>query len=283
MPKTLTIIGGGNLGKTLGRLWTLNRTFTIQNVLNRFIGNARAAVSFIGAGHAAADYADLLPADIYLIATPDDQIVQCCEKLARAGCLSSASIVFHCSGALRSSELQPALQLGAAVASIHPIRSFASPEQVVQSFAGTCCGIEGDRRALDVLSAGFTDIGAQLVAIDADFKMLYHSAAVFASNYLATLLDVALQTYAKAGIPNDAALRMIEPLVRKTVDNIFRLGPEKALSGPIARGDLATAVRQYKAVKAWDKRYGALYKQLGRLTADLAARRDRRADDSQNE
>jgi predicted short-subunit dehydrogenase-like oxidoreductase (DUF2520 family) len=301
--RTLNIIGAGNVGKTLGRLWTLNQTFVCQDVLNRSIGSSQRAVSFIGAGRAIDDYADLRPADVWMIAAPDDQIMQCAEQLAHAGSLSAGSVVFHCSGALLSSELRAVQRLGAAagcalpaatngsakptngsaelgcalpaVASIHPIRSFAVPAEVVQSFTGTWCGIEGDQRALDVLIEGFSAIGAHLVPINTDFKMLYHSAAVFASNYLVTLLDVALQAYAKAGISDDAALNMIEPLVRKTVDGIFQVGPEKALSGPIARGDLETAARQYRAVAAWDKRYGALYKRLGRLTADLAARRDK--------
>jgi predicted short-subunit dehydrogenase-like oxidoreductase (DUF2520 family) len=315
--RTLNIIGAGNVGKTLGRLWTLNQTFVCQDVLNRSIGSSQRAVSFIGAGRAIDDYADLRPADVWMIAAPDDQIMQCAEQLAHAGSLSAGSVVFHCSGALLSSELRAVQQLGAAVgcalpavggalpaatngsakptngsvtagnatpelgcalpavASIHPIRSFAVPAEVVQSFTGTWCGIEGDQRALDVLIEGFSAIGAHLVPINTDFKMLYHSAAVFASNYLVTLLDVALQAYAKAGISDDVALNMIEPLVRKTVDGIFQVGPEKALSGPIARGDLETAARQYRAVAAWDKRYGALYKRLGRLTADLAARRDK--------
>ncbi|HEV7617083.1 MAG TPA: DUF2520 domain-containing protein [Burkholderiaceae bacterium] len=289
MRRTLNIIGAGNVGKTLGRLWTLNQTFVCQDVLNRSIGSSQRAVSFIGAGRAIDDYADLRPADVWMIAAPDDQIMQCAEQLAHAGSLSAGSVVFHCSGALLSSELRAVQRLGAAagcalpavggalpaVASIHPIRSFAVPAEVVQSFTGTWCGIEGDQRALDVLIEGFSAIGAHLVPINTDFKMLYHSAAVFASNYLVTLLDVALQAYAKAGISDDVALNMIEPLVRKTVDGIFQVGPEKALSGPIARGDLETAARQYRAVAAWDKRYGALYKRLGRLTADLAARRDK--------
>jgi predicted short-subunit dehydrogenase-like oxidoreductase (DUF2520 family) len=280
--RTLNIIGAGNVGKTLGRLWTLNQTFVCQDVLNRSIGSSQRAVSFIGAGRAIDDYADLRPADVWMIAAPDDQIMQCAEQLAHAGSLSAGSVVFHCSGALLSSELRAVQQLGAAagcalpaVASIHPIRSFAVPAEVVQSFTGTWCGIEGDQRALDVLIEGFSAIGAHLVPINTDFKMLYHSAAVFASNYLVTLLDVALQAYAKAGISDDVALNMIEPLVRKTVDGIFQVGPEKALSGPIARGDLETAARQYRAVAAWDKRYGTLYKRLGSLTADLAARRDK--------
>jgi predicted short-subunit dehydrogenase-like oxidoreductase (DUF2520 family) len=65
-------------------------------------------------------------------------------------------------------------------------------------------------------------------------------------------------------------------LVRGTVDNVFRLGPTAALTGPIARGDIATAVKQYRAVNVWDERHGMLYKQFGKLTADIAARRRER-------
>jgi predicted short-subunit dehydrogenase-like oxidoreductase (DUF2520 family) len=271
--RSLNIVGAGNVGQTLGRLWTINQTFEIQDVLCRSDQSARRAVSFIGAGRAVHDIADMRSADIVLISTPDDQVVPGCAQLAAAGLLDANRIVFHCSGALRSSALSAAVQVGAAVAGIHPVRSFAAPAQLVTSFAGTCCGMEGDQRALDVLGPGFTAIGAQLVPIDADFKMLYHAAAVFASNYLVTLLDVAMQAYGKAGVPYDIALKMMEPLVRNTVDNVFQTGPEKALSGPIARGDLATVTNQYNAVRAWDQRYGALYKQLGRSTGILAARR----------
>jgi predicted short-subunit dehydrogenase-like oxidoreductase (DUF2520 family) len=276
--KTLTIIGCGKVGKTLGRLWHANGTFVIQDVLNRSLASSHRAASFIGAGRAVRDYAGLLPADIYLIASSDDQLAQCCEDLARSGRITAGTIVFHCSGALASTELQPAAQQGASIASVHPIRSFASPEQVADNFAGTYCGVEGDPRALEVLSEGFSAIGARMVSIDAECKTIYHSAAVFACNYLVTLLDIAQQAYAKSGIPPEVSLKLMEPLVRETVDNVFTLGPADALTGPIARGDLATVVKQYRAVSAWNKRHGRLYRQLGTLTAALAARRRKSSD-----
>ena len=273
MHRTLTIIGAGKVSQTLARLWASNRTFQIQDVLNRSLESAQRAVAFIGEGNAVGAYADLRPADIYLIAVGDDQIAACCEQLARCGNLSPESVVFHCSGALRSVELQAATRLGASVASIHPIRSFAVPEQVVQDFSGTYCGIEGDARAVDILSEAFSAIGARLVTIDADAKILYHAAAVFACTYLTTLLDVAQQTYVRAGIPGDVAFELMAPLVRETMDNVFRIGPAAALTGPIARGDVATAERQQRAVADWNQDYGALYQQLAKLTADLAVRR----------
>jgi predicted short-subunit dehydrogenase-like oxidoreductase (DUF2520 family) len=274
--KTLNIIGCGNVGRVLGRLWAANGSFVIHDVLNRSIASGEHAVSFMQAGRAVAAYDTLRAADIYMITTPDDQIAQSCEALAQTGLLQPGNVVFHCSGALPSTELARASQCGAAIASIHPIRSFAEPEQAVGVFAGTFCGVEGDQDALDILTPAFSAIGAQPVPIDAEFKSVYHAAAVFASNYLVTLLDVALQAYMKSGMSQEIALRLMEPLVRGTVDNVFRLGPTDALTGPIARGDIATAVKQYRAVNVWDERHGMLYKQFGKLTADIAARRRER-------
>ncbi len=272
-PKTLNIIGAGKLGKTLGRLWAEDGSLRVQDVLNSSLENGVEAVSFIGAGKAVASYAELRAADIYLIATPDDKIGESCEALAAAGLLDANSIVFHCSGALLSSVLESAKTCGAAIASIHPIKSFADPKQAFATFAGTFCGVEGDEGALEVLIEAFESIKARTVAIDASFKTVYHAAAVFASNYLVTLLDVAVQAYAKAGMPSDIALQLMEPLVRGTVDNVFQLGPTAALTGPIARGDIATAVKQYQAINAWNENYGALYKHFGKLTSDIAARK----------
>ncbi|RJG00844.1 Rossmann-like and DUF2520 domain-containing protein [Noviherbaspirillum sedimenti] len=273
MQKTLTIIGAGRVGKALGKLWTQHQAFRLQDVLNQSPASARRATAFIGAGQPISDYASLQAADVYLIATPDDQIVASCAALAQTGLLSADAIVFHCSGALPSSALRPAIDQGAATASIHPIRSFAAPERVVQDFAGTWCGMEGDQRALAVLDQAFSAIGAQLVPLQADAKIHYHAAAVFASNYLVTLLDVATQSYGRAGIAPDVALQMMAPLVRETMENVFRMGPEAALTGPIARGDMATANAQWHAVTAANPAHGELYRQFMQLTAELAARR----------
>lgn len=273
MNKFLSIIGAGKVGQTLGKLWAEQAIFRLQDVLARSATSAQSAAEFIGDGCAIHDYASLQPADIYLIATPDDQIEASCTALAQTGVLVSDSIVFHCSGALPSSILQAAIEQGAAVASIHPIRSFASPKQLVQEFAGTWCGMEGDRRALDVLASAFEAIGAKPVVIGTEAKIHYHAGAVFACNYLVTLLDVAVQSYGRAGIAPDIALQMMAPLVRETVENVFRLGPEAALTGPVARGDMATAEKQRQAVGEVSLPQGQLYAQFMQLTRELAARR----------
>ena len=272
MPRTLTIIGAGHLGQTLGHLWAVGGALRIQDILNRTLASTEAAIAFIGTGCPASRITQLPHADIYLIATPDDQIAGSCAALAASGNLSATSIVFHCSGALTSSVLDAASRAGAAVASVHPIRSFAQPRQAVANFAGTRCGVEGDLAALEVLSDCFTAIGAQFVPIKAEQKVLYHAAAVFACNYLVTLQDVALAMYAEAGIAPDVALTMMEPMVRATIDNIFNHGPAKALSGPIARGDTVTVEKHQEALAKLDPAYSELYRLFAELTTRLAGR-----------
>jgi predicted short-subunit dehydrogenase-like oxidoreductase (DUF2520 family) len=272
--KTLTLIGAGNLGSTLARLWFERGAFRIQDVACRSVDSAARAVAFIGAGRACVGMAALAPADVFLLAVPDDALADCAQQLARSGLLRAGSIVFHCSGSRCASEMTAAIEAGATVASIHPVRSFAQPEEVVASFAGTYCGTEGDAAALSVLAPAFESIGAVLAPIEARHKMLYHAAAVFASNYLVTVLDVALQAYGAAGIPRTTALPMLAPLARNALENLLRLGPEAALSGPIARGDMDTVAKQYHALHEWDSATASLYRQLARRTVRLARRRE---------
>ena len=274
MTPTLNIVGAGHVGRTLGRLFAARGVFQVQDVLTRSTGSAAEASAFIGAGRAVAQVADLRPAQVWMLAVGDDQIAPVCAALASAGLFENA-VVFHCSGAKASGELQAASQAGALVASVHPVRSFADPAAVAAAFAGTWCGVEGDAEALAQLAPAFEAIGAQLVPIDAAAKTVYHAASVFASNYLVTVLDAALRAYTAAGVPMEVARELARPLASESLANVFRLGPAAALSGPVARGDFATVARQQAAVSSWDAPTGRLYQALVEATTALAERKRR--------
>ena len=269
---TLNLVGAGHVGRVLGRLFAASGAFALQDVLTRSPASAQAAVAFIGAGQACTDATQLRPAQAWLLAVSDDQIEPVAAQLAQTHDLTGA-VVFHCSGAKASTALQAARGGGALVASVHPIRSFADPQQVAREFAGTFCGVEGDVAALALLGPAFETLGARLVPIDGAAKTVYHAAAVFASNYLTTVLDAALRAYQAAGIPEAVARELAQPLATETLANVFRLGPAAALSGPVARGDLATVVRQEQALLDWDDATGRLYGALVPLTTDLARRK----------
>lgn len=268
--KTLNIIGCGRVGRTLASLWREKRVFVIQDVLSGTPHGTRSATAFVGAGRATNWLEEMQPAEVWMLTPPDDKIVHSCENLARSGLLRHGDIVFHCSGALSSGELRSAAAAGAMVASVHPLKSFADAQDAIRAFPGTWCAAEGDRAALDVLQPAFERIGARISEIDPQFKTLYHAASVMVCNYLVALLETGLRTYGKSGLARDTALAMMEPLVRETVDNVFKLGTVKALTGPIARGDHVVVTRQLEALTAWDARVAALYKELGGAALQLA-------------
>ncbi|MDN4053811.1 DUF2520 domain-containing protein [Massilia sp. YIM B02763] len=276
MAAPLNIVGAGHVGRALGRLFAARGVFAVQDVLTRGIDSARAAAAFIGAGQAVDGAGALRPAAVWMLAVADDRIGEVAATLAASVPLQGA-VVFHCSGAKASSELAAMRAAGAHVASVHPVRSFADPATVAAHFDGTFCGVEGDAAALALLLPAFAAIGARPVRIDAAAKTVYHAASVFASNYLVTVLDAALRAYQAAGIPRDVAMELARPLAGESLANVFRLGPETALSGPIARGDAATVARQQAAVGAWDAPTGNLYDALATATWDLARRKHDRA------
>lgn len=272
MSSTLNIVGCGKVGRTLGRLWADARVFAVQDIANRSRASAESAAAFVGAGLAVDPDALLRPADVWMIASADGGIGTCCEQIAATGHLGSSSVVFHCSGALSSIDLAAAADCEAATASVHPMASFADPQHMLARFAGTWCCVEGDPRAVEVLGQAFGNIGARMLRIESGSKLVYHAGAVFASNYLVALLDVAAQVLAVSGIPRATVLDLMRPLVQGSVDNAFDLGTTPALTGPVARGDIALVRRQLAALEAWDPAIADLYRHLALATAKLAGR-----------
>jgi predicted short-subunit dehydrogenase-like oxidoreductase (DUF2520 family) len=268
--KKLNIVGCGTVGKVVGRLFHDAGVFLIGDILNRSLQSGRQAADFIGAGRPLADHAQMRAADCYLIAASDDAIAGCAGDLAASGVVGPGSVVCHLSGALPSSALAALGGLGAQVASVHPVKSFADPAASVADFAGTWCGIEGDAPAVALLSEAFGAIGGRIFSVDPRYKSVYHAGSVLVCNYLTALLEVGARAYEKGGLPRETALQVMEPLVRGTIDNVFRDGTARALTGPIARGDGAVVSRQLAALQEWDGEIAGIYRALGLVALDLS-------------
>lgn len=270
MSLTVNLLGAGRLGRSLGRLIATDREAVLQDVLTTRADSAVSAVAFIGAGRAVHDLAALRPAGLWLLTPPDAAIAPLATALAGTGLLRAGDVVCHCSGALPSSLLAPLRAAGAAVASVHPLKSFADPAAAAASFAGTWCTAEGDAEALQCLQPLFERLGARVARMDAAGKTLYHAAAVLMCNDLVALMEAGLRSAEAAGLAREAALAMFGPLVRETLDNVFRIGSLRALTGPVARGDAAVVARQHQALQALDPRLAEAYRALAAVALDLA-------------
>jgi predicted short-subunit dehydrogenase-like oxidoreductase (DUF2520 family) len=200
--------------------------------------------------------ADAAGADVVLLCVPDAEIAAAAAGVApRDGLL-----VGHCSGATGLGALAPHEGF-----SLHPLMTV--PREGAR-FAGAGCSFAGTTpRALlaaEGLAAALGMIGARVDEAD---RAAYHAAASIASNYLVTLEAAAERLAASAGVSRE----LLAPLVRATVENWVTHGGERALTGPIARGDEATVARQREAVEERVPELLELFDALTAATRELAA------------
>ncbi|MCX7277880.1 MAG: DUF2520 domain-containing protein [Burkholderiales bacterium] len=271
--RTLNLVGAGRVGQTLARLWQQQGSFAVQDVLTTSLSRAELACASIGAGRAVDSPQALRPADVWMLAVPDAQIAAAAQALAAALPADAApALAFHCSGALGHGLLAPLAERGWQTASAHCILSFASVDAAVAQFAGTACALEGDPAACEILRVAFTAIGAQCFGVATEHKLLYHAAAVFATNFLPVLQSVAEDAWRSSGVPAELIPGLRRMLLQNAVANITTLGPAAALTGPAARGDTAAIARQAQAVTAWDAQAGAAYEALSALALRMAGK-----------
>jgi predicted short-subunit dehydrogenase-like oxidoreductase (DUF2520 family) len=192
--------------------------------------------------------------DVVLLAVPDGEIA------AAAAAVMPGPLVGHCSGATTLAPLA-----GHEAFSLHPLMT-VTPDGA--DFRGATAAVAGSSdRALATATALAAAVGLRAVAVaDAD-RAAYHAAASVAANFLVTLEAAAERLATTTGIDRAALL----PLAQAALDNWARVGGQRALTGPIARGDEATVARQRAAVAERTPDLLPLFDALTQATRDLAA------------
>jgi predicted short-subunit dehydrogenase-like oxidoreductase (DUF2520 family) len=204
--------------------------------------------------------ADGRGAEAVLLCVPDDEIARAAAHIA------PGPIVGHCSGATRLDVLAPHEAF-----SLHPLMTVTAEGA---DFAGAGAAVAGSTpRALALATELARALAMRPAAIAEEDRAAYHAAASIASNFLITLEAAAERIGAGVGLDRD----QLVPLVRATVENWARLGPERALTGPVARGDIATVARQREAIADAAPELLELFDALVSATRALAGRGEREA------
>lgn len=186
----------------------------------------------------------LPPADLLVVAVRDDAIAEVAAHLAPLAAGLGGAV--HLSGLTPAGALEP-LMGTCPIGSFHPLQTLPDPATGSARLSGAWVAITtGDPG----LAARLGDLAGSLGMHPFDLpdaaKALYHAAAAAAANYPLAALSMSRRLFEAAGVPFEAA----GPLVRAVVDNALSLGPEAALTGPIARGDVGTVAGQREAVAA---------------------------------
>lgn len=205
-------------------------------------------------------------AEMVFITTPDDVIAQVCSEVQ----WHKGQSVLHCSGAHSVDILEPAKKLGAAVGTFHPLQTFADVDQAIANLPGSTFAVEAGEPLLSMLKELARLLNGSWVELRGGDKVLYHAAAVFACNYLVTLVKLAVDLWKDFGVSSKEATRALLPLLRGTLNNIDSIGLPNCLTGPVARGDLGTIERHLRALDARNPSLLTTYKELGLQTIPIA-------------
>jgi predicted short-subunit dehydrogenase-like oxidoreductase (DUF2520 family) len=225
------------------------------------LGAAGIAVDLIGRGD------PITPADVVLVTVRDGDLP---AALCGLRDLQDGAVVLHASGGTDpEAELNALREAGHPVGTFHPIVPLADPDTGPTMLRGAWIGVDGDAPAITVAESLAAAIGAHVLAIPAGAKAGYHAAAVIAANFTAVLAAAAERTMRRAGLEAAQAHAAVSRLMRVSIDHVAALGPERALTGPAARGDMDTIERNIAAL-ADDPAVRDLYVAATRIAIELA-------------
>jgi predicted short-subunit dehydrogenase-like oxidoreductase (DUF2520 family) len=268
----VAVVGAGRVGTALAIL--LQRAgHVVTAVSGRAATAARAAEHLPGVPVVSAvDAAGR--ADLVLLAVPDDALGAVALELAEAGSMRRGAWAVHVSGAAGLEVLAPLLAAGVRRLAMHALQTVPDVEGAIERIPGSAVAITADDEEGAALGERLArDIGGLPFRLADERRPLYHAAAVFASNYLITAAGVAEALFREAGVPDPVAALL--PLARASLDNVARLGPAGALTGPAVRADAGTVARNLEALRDAAPHAVPAYVELCRLALDLGERAGR--------
>jgi predicted short-subunit dehydrogenase-like oxidoreductase (DUF2520 family) len=242
------LAGPGKVGASLAP-WAVAAGAELCAVAGR-----RAGEEAWPGGPITVDLRDLATAgqDLLLIAVSDRALPEVASTLARR---PQAKVALHTSGSLDASVLGDLQAAGSAVGSLHPLKAFPRPLPDPVEARGAFFAVDGDPAARELafrLAAAWGGVAAE---VPAAARPLYHFAATLAAGGVVTLLAAAAEIAGRLGLPEAVARGYLElargalTVARETVDAGHPLA--SAITGPAARGDLATLARHLEALAAF--------------------------------
>ena len=256
------IIGAGRVGGALA-IALSEKDFSVC-IASRHKENADFIASISKARSVSIENA--AQCEVVFLTVTDSAIKSVAEQIASF--VSKEQVVMHTSGALSSKVIG---FLNANVGSLHPLKSFANPQDSAKSLKGTIFTFEGSKKAEAAAKKIVKAINGRFVKINPNDKVLYHLAAVLTANYTVTLFSLSQEILTSIGFSDEDAKESLLTLLKGVLENIAKNGANDALTGPILRGDAETVRMHLDAIK--DETLKDIYIFLAFATLKIAERR----------
>lgn len=262
-------IGAGKVALALGSSLR-NIGYSISSISSRSYQSALSVASQIS-GCTAVKTADEVVHDCNLvfITTPDAAIGRVCESVSwRPGQMAA-----HTSGADSRSVLDSASSQGALTGVFHPLATVSPNGGALEPFCGITITIEAEPPLLETLEGLARSLGADTLRLHEENRSLYHASAVFVSNYVMALADIATGLWQEMGFEKQQAEKALLPLLKGSVHNLDTVGLPACLTGPVSRGDTGTIKKHLDSLEKLDDSLSITYRALGLHTINIARRK----------
>ena len=242
----IAIIGAGKLAFSL--VSALKKSgYDVQIVISRKLSSAKSPAKNFRIPHHSNSIKNI-PEDVnvFFLTVPDGEIKKVADKLSMLRKNFDDCFCIHFSGVENITVLNSLKKKGCATGSLHIIRPFPS-KKIVNIKNSPASIATKNKLALDFLIRLCKKLKLKTHRIASDEKVFHHLAAVHSSNFLVgNLFNAFSLISSKNNVPKD----ILRKTTQSALDNVFKLSPAKALSGPIDRGDIYTIKKHLKALNA---------------------------------
>ncbi|MEZ7499435.1 DUF2520 domain-containing protein [Flavobacterium sp. Arc3] len=221
------IIGSGNVAQHLiAAFQNSKNTGDEIELVQVFSRKANTLANVLDASLITTDIANLLEADLYIIAVSDDAIGAVAAQLAFKN-----RLVVHTSGSVGLDVINDNNRRGV----FYPLQTFTKNKAVDFKAIPICLESENstDFRLLEKVAKVISN---KVFAINSEQRKALHVAAVFVNNFTNHLYTIGNEICLENQVPFD----ILKPLILETAQKIMTISPKDAQTGPAKRNDLKT-------------------------------------------
>ncbi|GAB5558216.1 MAG: DUF2520 domain-containing protein [Schleiferiaceae bacterium] len=233
---TVNIVGAGNVATHLAK--ALHESgFVVQQIYSRDLAVAEKLAHRFSA-EAINEFQNIKPADIAIIAIPDDAVQEVARQLPK-----SQSLVVHTSGTLDLSVFGDRERVGI----FYPLQTFSAEVPLV--FENIPILVDGKSpMEVEEITQLAKLLGNKTYRLDPEQKKWLHLNAVVVNNFTNHLFALAKESSEAHGVP----FELYSALMKETVEKALRTSPEEAQTGPAKRGDQNVIEEHQKLLESED-------------------------------
>lgn len=242
----ISFVGAGRVSGSLCHNF-YNTGYIIREIASKSGENNHRLADLYNAKPSDLKFTD--PADVIIVAVPDDALEDVLKNLSFSGDI----LVAHTAGSLGLEVFPPHIKHRGV---FYPLQTFSDDRP--HDLRNVPFFLEAsDDHSLKILKILAESIGGLVQLADTERRKLLHTAAVFVCNFTNHMMTAGKEVALRAGFP----FGILRPLIIETVEKSFEKGPEASQTGPAIRLDRGT-IRKHTDLLSFSPELRKLYVEI---------------------